>query len=461
MKLAGTGFLAVPLILAMTVGLAAPVWLRAADPAPTANETALVPRRVTLAEAIAEARDNNLMLKAARREVDVSRGKLKEARSYFLPNLNFYETFSRTDNPVYVFMSKLTQQRFGMMDFAIDSLNGPPPLNNYSSKFEVTLPLFTGGKVTSGYRAAKMGTEAAQNKSTFAESTVTKAVTESFYGCLLAERAVAVMKETVKTAESHLKQVKAMHGQGLVLDSDLLRIRVFVADMKQKEVEREADAEVARAYLAYAMGTGGTVSPDGDFSPPSAPLPAFEEARLEALKQRGDVVATTLKAGQAGEGVKMTRADYLPQVGLVAAWEQDTERWTPETRGDNWMVGVQLKLPLFDGGARAGRLQAARGREFQARQVLLDLQQKVSLEVRSALLRAKAAAKAVEVTSDSERQARENLRIVSLRYKEGLASITDLLDADTALTAASLARAKSIHDELVERARLDWAMGRK
>lgn len=418
-------------------------------------------RKVTLTEAISTALHENLMLKAAKREVEVQKGQLKEARSYFLPDLNFYETFSRTDNPVYVFMGKLTQERFGMMDFAIDNLNNPAPLNNYASKIELTMPLFTGGKVKAGYKASKMGADAAEKNSDFAESSVKKAVTEAFYGCLLAQKAVGVMKETVKTAESHLKQVEAMHKQGLVLDSDLLRMRVFVADMKQKEVEREADAQVAAAYLGYAMGTDNTVWPDGVFLPPSGRLPSFEEARKEAFKHRGDLVAMQLKTGQASQGVKMTRASYMPQVGLVASYEQDTEKWTSATRGDNWMVGIQLRLPLFDGGARAGKLQAAKGREFQATQALLNLQQKVSLDVRSALLRARAEAKAVSVTTDSEKQAKENRRIIELRYKEGLASITDLLDADTTFTAASLARAKAIHDELVERARLDWAMGRK
>ena len=105
-------------------------------------------------------------------------------------------------------------------------------------------------------------------------------------------------------------------------------------------------------------------------------------------------------------------------------------------------------------------METARAQETQVQQALLDLQQRVRVEVKSAWLKARAAAERVAVTTDSEAQARETQRIVALRYQEGMAAVTELLDADTALTAAALTRSQAIHDEIVERARLSWAMGK-
>ncbi len=454
------GILLKPLLILSACAMVAvpPVPARAA--AQESALTSMVVQKVTLEQAIAKARADNALLQAARQGVIAGEGRLKEARSYFLPNLSLTESFSRTDNPVYVFMGKLTQQRFGMMDFAIPALNDPAPINNYRSRAELTLPLFTGGKILAGYRAAKMGVEAARNTSAYAESSVVKGVTEAFYGSLLARQAVAVLRESVKTAKAHLNQVEAMYKQGLVLDSDLLRMKVFAADVEQREASRKADYQVAEAYLGYAMGTRNNVSPEGKFEPVSTTMPSLEEAGKAAIVNRGDLKAMALRTGQAGEGVRMARSAYLPQVGLMASYEQDTEDWTPGTSGDNWMVGVQFRLPLFDGGARAGRLQIARARRIQAQKALTDLRQKIFVQVKSAWLRANAAARRVAVTTDSEAQARENQRIIALRYRQGLAAITDLLDADTALTVASLQRSKAIHDELVEQARLEWAMGK-
>ncbi len=427
---------------------------------PLLAETPPGPAPVTLEEALSRARSGNALLQAARADVQAKEGQNRLARSFFIPSLTFTENYSRTNNPVYVFMGKLTQANFQMSDFYIPSLNNPEPLTNWQSRVEMTLPLFMGGKLKAAYEASKFGVEAAQSTAAFAESSVVKGVTEAFYGGLLARQAVGTMQEALKTADAHLKQVEAMHKEGLVLDSDLLRIKVFAADMAQQEAAREADEQVARSYLAYAMGTQEDVAPSGEFAPPSGELPALEEAQKEGLEKRGDLKALALQAQQALRGVTMAKADYWPQVGAMAAYEQDTQAWSPGAWGDNWMVGVQLKLALFDGGGRAGRLETARAQETQVQQALLDAQQKVRVDVKSAWLRAQAAAQRVAVTTESEAQARENQRIVALRYQEGMASITDLLDADTALTAASLTRNQAIHDELVERARLEWAMGK-
>lgn len=441
----------VAVALALAFSCAGSTW---AQPAPSP------PLTVTLDEAIARAKDGNALLQAAREDVKAKEGQMKEARSYFIPNLSFTENYSRTNNPVYVFMGKLTQANFQMQDFYLPSLNNPEPLTNFQSRVEVTVPLFTGGKLSAAYRATKLGVEAAKDNSAFAEASVVKGVTEAFYGSLLAGRAVVVFDEAVRTSEAHLAQVEAMHKEGLVLDSDLLRLRVFVADMRQQKAAREADAQVARAYLAYAMGYAGDVEPSGDFAPPDAPQEDLAEAQKGALENRGDLKAMTLQAKQAGEGVKMSRADYMPQLGLMASYEQDTQSWSPSAWGDNWLLGVQLRVPLYDGGGRAGRLQTARAQEAMAEKALMDLQQKVLVEVKSAWLKVRSAAQRVAVTAESEAQARENQRIVALRYQEGMAAITDLLDADTALTAAALSRAQAIHDELIARAALTWAAGK-
>lgn len=416
-------------------------------------------RPATLKDALASARANNALLKAARLDVDAREGQLSEARSYRIPDLDLSTGFLRTTNPTYVFMGKLGQQRFTMMDFAIDGLNRPDPYNNWQSRAEVTAPLFTGGKLAAAYRAAKLGVEAARGTGDFAEASVVKSVTEAFYGSLLARRAAEVTSEAVKTAEAHRDQVAAMRAEGMVLDSDFLRVQVFVADLQQQRASREADAQVARAYLAYAMGEEGDVEPRGEFQPSGTELPTLVEAQQRAEAQRGDLRAMQTQAEQAGEGVRMARADYIPQVGAMAAWEWNTESWS--SFGDNWAVGVQVKIPVLDGGGRSGKLRTAKAREGQAQQGLLDLRQRIRVEVKDAWLRSRAAAERIAVTTSAAAQAKETLRIVDLRYREGLASITDLLDADTALLAAELTRAQAVHDEIVARARLSWAMGEK
>jgi len=415
------------------------------------------PIRVTLDEALERARAGNPMLQAARAEVDSQEGRAKEARGLRLPDLTLSESFQRTNNPVYVFMGKLTQTSFTMADFALDALNDPEPFNNYNTRLEFTAPLFTGGKIRAANRAAVLGVQAAEERSRQAEVETVRGVTESFFGSLLAQRAVVVMEEAVKTALAHRDQVKALHEEGMALDSDWLRIQVYVADLEQRLATREADARTARAWLAYAMGEEGEAEPVGEMDPSGRELPELETVLERALVRRGDLRAADLEAQQALQGVKAARGAYWPEVGLMASYDWNTEAW--QNYGENWAVGVQVRLPLFDGGGRSGRLLTASARERQAASAREDLRLRVRVEAQDAWFRARAALKRSAVTADAAAQARENLRIVELRYQEGLAAITDLLDADTALLTAELTRAAALHDERVAFARLDRAMG--
>ncbi len=415
------------------------------------------PLSVTLDEAIRTAREGNALLNAARADVQIQEGRFKEARSYFIPNVVLEGNFSRTNNPVYVFMGKLNQNQFTLKDFSLDSLNNPDPLTNYNTRVEMTVPLFTGGKLKAAYQAAKLGVEAAQENSSFAENSVVKAVTEAFYGSLLAKQAAEVMREAVETAKAHRDQVRALHEEGMVLDSDWLRIQVYTADLEQQLSSRETDALVARTWLAYAMGVQGEVLPVGVMQPPSEAIPDLEEAVVAALSQRPDLRAMEIQTLQAEKGVRMARSEYMPQVGLMASYDWNTEKWSQY--GENWMVGVQVRFPLYDGGARKGRVMSASAQEIQATQALLNLQQRARVEVKEAWLRAESARRRVEVTSEATDQSRENLRIVELRYKEGLSTITDLLDADTALLSAGLIHTQAVHDVLTALARLRWSMG--
>lgn len=414
-------------------------------------------RPVTLDEAVATALQQNNLLTAARMGVDKAIGMKKEANSYYFPQVDLSLAYSRTDNPVYVFMGKLTQERFSMMDFAIDKLNTPDPLTNYQGKVSLMMPIWTGGKINSAGRAAGLGIAAAESRVKEAEEATRSGVTRSFFGALLAEEAVGVYEEAVETAKAHEKRITAMHREGLVLDSDLLRIRVYLSEVEQELASRKADLEIAREYLAYAMGVEEDVKPEGDIASYVQMEKTLEELTGAAQANRGELLAFEAQVKQAGEGVKMKKAEYMPQVGLGASVERDY--FNRSEYGTNWTVGVEVRIPLFDAGRRGGALLQARSDELQAASALADLRMKVLLEVKESYLKLKADEERIAVTAKALEQARENQRIVSKRYEEGMALVTELLDADILVTSTRLSRAKSYFDALSGKAALAVAVG--
>lgn len=416
-------------------------------------------KSVTIDEAISIAIENNNLLKSAKSQIEKAKGAKIEAFSYHFPKFDLSLSYSRTDNPVYVFMGKLNQEQFSMMDFAIDKLNNPSPLTNYQGKISFSLPIFTGGKIASYNRAADFGIKVAENKYNEAKESLIKGVTQAFYGAILADQSVKVYEEAVETAKAHEKQISLMHKEGLVLDSDLLRIRVYLKDVEQELLSRLADLEIAKSYLAYAMGIDYMVKPQGDITS-YTPL----EKDLSSLidigeKQRGELIAMENLLKQAQEGVKIRKAEYFPQIGLGASYERDYNK--NGDFGKNWMVGVGISIPIFDAGQRKGALLSAKADEISAASYLADLRLKTDLEIKEAYLKLKASEDRIKVSEFQLEQAKENQRIVGKRYEEGLALITELLDADITVTATALSRAKAYYDAIIHKAELIKSIGGK
>ena len=268
-----------------------------------------------------------------------------------------------------------------------------------------------------------------------------------------------VLEEAIATAKEHENQVSLMHKEGLVLDSDLLRIRVYLKDVEQELFSKKADFEIAKSYLAYVMGVDYPVEPEGEIT-----VYSFLDKDLDSLikiaeKNRGELVAMENILNQAKEGVKIKKGDYLPQIGLGASYQRDYT--SSGDFGKNWMIGVEIKIPIFDAGKRRGALISAKSDELSASSYLADLRLKVALEIKEAYLKLKAAEEKIKVSESQLEQAKENQRIVAKRYEEGLALITELLDADITVTSTALSKAKAYYDAITQKAELIKSIGGK
>lgn len=414
---------------------------------------------ITIDEAISTALEQNFLLKSAGSQIEKAKGAKMETFSYHFPKLDLFLSYSRTDNPVYVFMGKLNQAQLSMFDFSIDTLKDPSPLTNYQGKINLVLPIYTGGKIASHNRAANFGIKVSENKFKEAKENVIKGITQAFYGAILAKQAVNVLEEAVATAKEHEKQVSLMHKEGLVLDSDLLRIRVYLKDIEQELLSKKADFEIAKSYLAYAMGVDYPVKPEGELTVYSSLEKDLDSLIQIGEKNRGEVVAMENILNQVKEEVKIKRGDYFPQIGLGASYQRDYN--TDGDFGKNWMIGVEIKIPIFDAGQRRGALISAKSDELSAFSYLADLRLKVALEIKEAYLKLKAAEEKIKVSESQLEQAKENQRIVAKRYEEGLALITELLDADITVTSTALSRTKAYYDAIVQKAELIKCVGGK
>jgi len=421
----------------------------------------------TAAEAIVYALGHNRELRAPDAHLDGADATVEVARSARLPRVDVAGVYQRTDNPVLVFSNLLGQADFGEENFALDALNTPDPLDNWKTRLTVTQPLWTAGRIGHGVAAAERLGDAAASRREATRQRVIHGVIEAYTAAFLAERELAVTREALKTAEAHVRLVRDLHRGGLVVESDVLQAEVRESEVRELVIRAESGVEIARDTLALALGR----DPSEPVTLPDEPdLEAGEVGRYEgspevaelvadALEGRPDLAAARLETAAAGERVALERAQKLPELGLEGAWEANARDFFGAD-GDNWAVTVALRVPVFDGFRRRAEVRRAEADRRRAEERTALHADGIALEVRRAVSELAAARQRLEQGKRGVSLAERSVEIVEDRYREGLTTLTELLDAETALTRARLRRLAARRDLFLARASLDLATGR-
>jgi len=189
----------------------------------------------------------------------------------------------------------------------------------------------------------------------------------------------------------------------------------------------------------------------------------LQECLKTALDQRPEIKASALRVEQARKAVDLDKSDYYPSVNLVGSYGRFGD--TADVQGsryqdqENWSVMARADWKFWEWGRTRHKVDAGRSRENQALDALTNAKDQVSLEVKSAYLLMREAEKRVFVAKKAIEQAEENFRLNEERYKEQVATSTDVLDAQTLLTRAKSDYFNALSDYHIALTRLERSMG--
>ena len=206
------------------------------------------PSPLSLQSAATIALEKNPLRKAALADTKVASAGVREAQSFLMPHIAFSELGTRGDDPVYVFGSKLRQQRFTADNFAppLNKLNTPLPYGNFSTRFGGTWNLFASFASWHGVNRAKEMNSAATHQLERTDQEILFRVVQSYYGVLLAAKQLEVADQTEKTAKSIMDRSQVRYDAGLVVESDLLSAKVRLAGREQELIRAQNNLALAR-----------------------------------------------------------------------------------------------------------------------------------------------------------------------------------------------------------------------
>lgn len=416
--------------------------------------------KLTLSAAVARAIEANPDLAVDAPGQQAARYDYNAARAGYLPRLDFEQSYLAGNNPVFVFGTLLSQQKFGLENFAIPALNSPDPIDNLQTKVTAQQVLWDFGRTRERREQAKLGMEIADQSHEDHKRQMLLAVFDGYHAISLAQAALETARTALGSAQAIESQAKARVESGLAVEADLLRSRAYLSAARQQEIQAQGQLESARAQLNRLMGNplNQGIGETSALSPKTFSLPSEELLVSRQRQLRPDYQNLLKELRQAETAVRSRQKEYLPVVAGYATWEMDNPS-IGDYGGNNWAAGVTLRWNLFAGGSDVAQTDATRQRLEQKRRQVIAVESSMALEIRNAIIRYRTAEQQVAAAQAAEAQSEEGLRILRNRYDAGLATMTDLLSAETARSSARTSLAEAVYRQRLSYAHIEYAAG--
>ena len=404
----------------------------------TISALSLIPREssaeevMTLRAAVERALENNHEIVAFQNSLASHKEDIGIAQSNIMPKLSLEERFLRTNNPTYVFMSKLNQGRFTMQDFNIDSLNNPAPESDFQTNLSVFQPLLA-MQASIGMDMSKTAYAAKKEEYFRKQEEIVLQVTQTYLMAQMAEEYIYVVKKGVEDASEHLRIAKVSYKNGLGLYADTLRASTAVTEAEQRLVSAEKNLKVAHRSLGMLLGLEKSIGTNSDNI--SITLHNLDYYTKNA-KARRDIQSMQFHFENAQNNLKMNEAALIPTLGVGSSYQLNDAEVPFGSDGESWQVFALFKWELYDGSKRSHEKQKAHYQIAETREHLARLMNGAAFQVFEAFLGVEEARKNSELAQSALATAEEGQRLVRIRYENSLSPLVDMLDAQVSLDQA-------------------------
>jgi len=329
----------------------------------------------------------------------------------------------------------------------------------FSNRLSANLPLYTGGKLESSIKQAKLGLQGTDLTITASKQQIKLSTTAAYFKVLQTRNLVEIAKQTTDDFSAHLANVQLMYDTGNIALPDVLQTKVRLANAQDSLVKVQNSYDLAVYDLNNIMGlplrSEITLKENLTYHKYTTSL---DESISYALAHRPEVDQSQININSAKEQIKIEKSNKYPTVLLIAdnAWN-DTK--FAGNKNSNWTVSLSAQFDVFDSGRTdAGIKQAQSGvtiAEKQARQN----NDNIALEVSAAYLSLREAEKRIGTSNVAVEEATLNFSIAKERYGAGLGTNLDVVDAEVALAQTKTNYMQALYDYNTSKAQLDKAMG--
>ena len=427
--------------LGIGLGFVLIIWGATVFPGGTAEPPA---PSLDLKEALRLAWKANPNLQISRLQALIAGEQVVRARSGLLPQVKTQVSQTIYDDP---------------LKFKFSGVGSFPQTNRnfWSSQTSVNQLLFDFWGTPSKYMAAIKGHQASLLDTAQTRDNVFLTVAQGYFKTLRAKKMMEVATQNVFDLKEHLRLAQDQYQFGIVTMNDVLQAKVSLADAQQNLIVAETDFMDLRSTLNKVLMlpvTAPTVLKDEKVDLKAW---ALGEATDVALKHRADLKASQERIHEQEKVVVETRAQFFPQFGVQAGHLYQVNNSL--LHNHQWFAIFAMNWNIFSGLDTKAAVSQAKLKVQQLEEQHKDMNEQVQLDVQTAYLKIKETVDRIKTTETAVTQGEENLRLNEERYKEGVGTATDVIDADTLLTKTRVNYWSAVYDHQMAKAQMLWAIG--
>ncbi|MCU7493984.1 MAG: TolC family protein [Ignavibacteria bacterium] len=411
--------------------------------------------KVSLSDAITMALQKNKDILISNQDLAKSEAQISEAYGNAMPQVNFTGNYTRNIELPVLFIPPGTpfNQTGSTMAMSLGSNN------SYTAGVSANQVLFS-AKVNTAIQIAKEYRNYTEFNTTATRENVVDSVKKAYYGVLLLQQVLEASKQGLDLAKANYENVSQLYKQGMASEFDFLRSEVQVANTEPAVSKAENTLELAKNGLKFLLGIDlrQNIELTGALEIQELPQNVLETESQNIVETNSLVQALRSQENILEKNIQIQRADYFPTLAAFGTYQYQTQDNTFQFKNYNWannfMVGLQINFPIFNGLQTKYRTEQAVIDKDKLVLARMKLEEGLKIQVEAARLSMMEAQKRIAAQQKSVEQAARAVSIAEVRYKNGLGTQIELIDSQVALTRTQINKAQAVYDYLV--ARSDW-----
>jgi len=405
---------------------------------------------LTLQQVVQIALETNLDVQTSSKETEAAEYAKKKSRTNFFPILNTSYQYKRNEKEILSpFVGIIT------------------PKERYTLAASITQPLFGGFSITNQYKMAELNLGLTIANKKRVRQDVALEATKAYFEILKAEKLLGVSKETVNQVSVQTDVVNNFYQVGMSPLNDLLESQVLLAAAKQEEVRTRSSLDIVRSYMNTLLRRPVHQSIEIVDMLDDKPFEyALDFCIRAALENRIELKMADIEIELAEKDILLAKKTYYPTINLTGTYYRVGTEW--DVSGgkdigdvDTWDITALASWDFWDWGRTSYGTREKKSRRSQTMLNRSRIKDSIQFSVTQAYLQMQTSEKNITTIETAIEQAKENVRINEERYKEQVATSTDVLTAQTLLFRTMNNYYRALYDFQIAKASLYREMGQE